>query len=424
MQLNLRKPLTVILSAIMVLTTIASLASAAPKETETKDVYRIVALGDSVSVGYEPGMKTGSIPYGYVDRLYEQALFHGRSELASYAVMGLTAPGLSTLLKGAADAKKLTSADLLGETTLPAEVLQQADSIGAKTPELAADLAQANLVVLTIGGNDFSPIIKAIKDLTGDTAKQTIENNFNITMNNYAESMDKVIKGLHLLAPNAQIVLADQYLPLWEPLPYYSELSNAVITLANRLDTLAEDLNKQDIPLKIAHVSPKFVKNEKKFTHFNVVEEFDTHPSQAGYESIAQTFAEVIWKQYLKPAPRASGVPISIIINGKEPPNKPTMINNTTFLALTDVADAVGAEVKWTQKTKTAVFSKNGRVVSITVGAKTITINGVSQPISTPAYFQTVGKNLKTYVPLAVISSGLDYQVVYRKNLLAAFINS
>ena len=80
--------------------------------------------------------------------------------------------------------------------------------------------------------------------------------------------------------------------------------------------------------------------------------------------------------------------------------------------------------MQWIQKTKTAVFSKDGKEVVIQVGAKTIVVNGVTQSLVTPAYFQQVGKIQKTYVPLAVISAGLDYQVVFRKKLLTAFINS
>jgi hypothetical protein len=51
-------------------------------------------------------------------------------------------------------------------------------------------------------------------------------------------------------------------------------------------------------------------------------------------------------------------------------------------------------------------------------------VNGVSQPLATPAYFQQVGKELRTYVPLAVISNNLDYQVIFRNKPMAVFINS
>jgi hypothetical protein len=192
--------------------------------------------------------------------------------------------------------------------------------------------------------------------------------------------------------------------------------------VADKLDLFKDDLDKKGIPLQIAHVSYKF-KGDPFLTHLNPLE-MDTHPTQAGYETIAQVFADVVWKKYQKPTPRAKGVPISVVINGVESPNKAVIVKNTTFLAIRDVANAVDAEFIWNQKTKTASFSKNGRKVVLTIGAKTIQVNGAIQPLDTPAYFQQSGKELKTYVPLAVISEGLDFQVVFRKQLLTAFINS
>ncbi|WP_239618866.1 stalk domain-containing protein [Cohnella mopanensis] len=417
---------TALLAALLTFTVVPSVSANDPVSS-TKDTYRIVALGDSISVGYEPLpeiVNGTSAPYGYVDRLYEQALFHGRSELTNYAIMGLTTPGLSQLLEGAADKKPLKAADLQDFSSFDPRVSQQADLVASKTPELAVDLAQADLVVLTIGGNDFGPIIQAAKDPNTDSARQIIQDSFDKTMNNYTEDLDKMMTRLHELAPDATIVIADQYLPLWKKHGLYNVLKDSVSKLAVGLDQFAAKLNQRGIPVSVAHVSGKFFDNEGPYTYFNVIDGLDIHPKQAGYEAIAQTFSEVIWKQYLKPAPRAADVPLSVVVNGKELPSKAATINNTTFLALRDVADAMHADLKWTQKTKTAVFSKDGREVVITIGASTIIVNGVSQSLKNPAYFQQVGKIQKTYVPLAVISEGLDYQVVFRKKLMTAFINN
>ncbi|HER2209500.1 TPA: hypothetical protein VJT00_001852, partial [Streptococcus pyogenes] len=39
--------------------------------------FRLITLGDSITVGYEPNLK--ELPYGYVERLQEQGLLHGRT---------------------------------------------------------------------------------------------------------------------------------------------------------------------------------------------------------------------------------------------------------------------------------------------------------------------------------------------------------
>ncbi len=408
----LRKTLTLAMTAIIALTTVFP-AAAADKEITSKDAYRIVALGDSISVGYEPGMTASSVPYGYVDRLYEQALFHGRSELVNYAIMGLTTPGLSNLLQGAADAKPLSSADL--QDSFDDRVIKHADEIASKTSDIAADLATADLIVLTIGANDFGTILKAVRDQTTEDARLTIQSSFDSALNKYTADLDKMIRQLHGLAPNAQIVLADQYLPLFAGHALYPDLLAAVEKLSDQVDIFTEQLTKEGISVQAAHISDKSISN-----YFNAFDGFDTHPKQAGYEAIAIAFADVIWKQYLKPATRAADVPLSVIINGKELISKPTVVKNTTFLGLRDVSNAVGADLEWIQKKQTAIFRKNGREVSITIGAKTMIVNGITQPLDTPAYV----KDKSIYVPLAVIIKGLDYQVVFRKSLLTAFINS
>jgi len=408
---------------------IAVSSAADPKPSAVADGTRIVALGDSVSVGFEPteAIKNGTAaPYGYVDRIMEQSLFRDRTELENYAVMGLTTLGLVNLLQGAEDGKPLSAKDLQDFSSYDPRVAAQADAVAKRTKELASDLSQADLVVLTIGGNDFSSLIKtAVQAKSIESARQIIQDSFQKTMNNYTEDLEKMITRLHDLAPGAQIVIADQYLPLFKGHELYPLLSEKVGDLSDALDLFAKRMLGLGVPIKIAHVSGKFLGKESEWTYFNMWDGYDIHPKQAGYEALAQSFAETIWSDgYLKTKPRAAGTPMSVVINGKEPPSKPVVVNNTTFLALRDVADAVGADLKWNQKTKTAVFAKDGNEVAVTIGAKTIVVNGETKPLATPAYFQQDGKLQKTYVPLAVISEGLNFQVVFRKPILTAFIRS
>lgn len=423
MKLYFRKPLTAIFAVILAFTTVST-ALAEETPMTSKDIFQIVAIGDSITVGYEPGMDLASSPYGYDDRLLEQALYHGRADLFNYAIMGLTTPGLINLLQGAADGRKLTSSELQDFSTFDPLVAQQADAIAAKTDQLAADLSTADLVVLTIGANDFGEFIKDIVSQSTEDARRTLEDNFDHIMNKYTTDLDKMIRQLHLMAPGAQIVLADQYLPLPKIHPLYEDLLKVVQKFSDKLDTISEGLAKEGIYTQIVHVSEKFVGKESTYAHVAaLLEKKDNHPTQAGYEAIAQAFADVIWKQYLKPSPKASENNLSIIINGKELFSEAIVKKNTTFLALRDVSDAVEAELKWNQKLQTATFLKNGREVTITIGSKTMLVNGVSQPVDTPAYFHKVGKLQKTYVPLAVIIKGLDYNVVYRKKMQTIFIN-
>lgn len=422
MKLKLHKPFALLLGAVMTLTTMSA-ASAANAEAPMKDIYEIVALGDSLTVGYEKDMTEKSVPYGYVDRIYEQALFHSRASLSNYGIMGLTTPGLNQLLKGAEEGRKLDANDLQDNfSDFPVEVGRQADSIATIAPEIAIKLKSADLVVMTIGGNDFGALIKKVIEQP-ETAKQTIADEFDTTMNNYTTDLNMVIRQLHIMAPNAQIVFSDQYLPLWYSHDLYPDLLKQVNKLANHLDGVVEKLTQEGLPVKVAHISPKFNGNEIALTYAETFD-YDNHPRQEGYEAIAETYADVIWKQYLKPAPREANIPISVIINGKELSNTPILRNGTTYLAIRDFSNAVNAELEWIEKTRTAIFRKDGNEVSITIGAKTMIVNGVKQPLETPAYIQKSGAVNKTYVPLAVIIKGLSYDVVYRGKIKTAFINS
>jgi lysophospholipase L1-like esterase len=418
---KLRKPFVVILGAIMTLTTLSA-ASAANTNTTTPDSYDIVALGDSLTVGYEQKMTEKSIPYGYVDRLYEQALFHGRADISNYGIIGLTTPGLNQLLQGAAGGKKLKAADLQDFSPYPAAASVQADSVAAIAPEIATKLATADLVVMTIGGNDFGTFIKKVLKLPAETAKQSIQDEFDTTMNEYTTELNTTIRQLHELAPNAQIVLSDQYLPLWSTHALYPELLLAVDKLANHLDDVAEQFIQAGIPVKVAHISPAFKGKELSYTYVNGFD-YDNHPKQQGYEVIAKAFAEVIWKSYLQPAPRAADVPLSVIVNGKELLSTPILKNDTTFIALREVATAVSADVEWIEKTKTAIFRKDGVEVAITIGADQLYVNGAAKDLRVPAYLAVIDNQKKTYVPLAAIADGLNYQVIYRSQLKTAFIN-
>lgn len=394
--------------------------------------YRIVALGDSVTVGYEPGMSVDSIPYGYAERLHEQALFHGRATLDNFGIVGLRSEGLLKLVQGASDGKKLKSNDLQDFSMYDERVALLADQVAGRTADLKQSLAEAELVVMTIGGNDFSHFLMSLKDQSMDNVAKSLDNDYTPLLNQYLENVEKSIRLVSAMAPNAQIWLTDQYLPL--PRLFAADLydklyEKAVEPLTAAIDGLSAKLRADGIQAGSVHLAELFKGKEGVLTHMSVTlgsdEKPDIHPNQKGYAVIAEAFAQTVWKEYRNPSPRPAGVPISVIVGGKEldSPYKPTLKNNTTFVALSDVAAATGAELQWIGKTRTAVFRQNGREVSITIGANTLTVDGVQQQLAAPAYLQKIGKEDKTYVPLAVIVSGLKYDVFYSKKLQAAFIN-
>jgi len=402
------------------------------------NVYSIVALGDSISAGYEPGLTIGSVPYGYVERLYEQALFYGRAEAVNYGIIGLRVEGLNRLLQGAVAHEALKAEDLQDFSMFPRaeEIAAFAQSVADRMDELPNSLENADLVTVVIGGNDFRPFLTELIGQSMDDIAEALQTRYPDLLTQYADGYETALRRISAMAPQAQIVITDQYLPLSElilkvilkkdPSLYATLYEKVVQPLTDTVDGLAAKLKTDGLNISAVHLAQRFKGAEGRMTHIN---EEDNHPTQDGYQAIAEAVAEAVWKEYRKPAPRPADVPISVIIRGKEllSDYKPTLVNDRTFLALRDVSDAMDAELEWDPLTKTAVFRQNGREVSITIGAGTMVVGGVSKPLDTPAYWQDVVVNGKaegkTYVPLAVIADGLGYEVYYSKKLQTAFIN-
>ena len=87
-------------------------APAYADEVTDQNTYRIVTLGDSLTVGYEPGMDMNSKPYGFVDRLYEQGLFHGRTEVTNLGIGGLKTDGLKHYIQAVVDERAITAEEM------------------------------------------------------------------------------------------------------------------------------------------------------------------------------------------------------------------------------------------------------------------------------------------------------------------------
>lgn len=396
-------------------------------------VYQIVAVGDSLTAGYQFGFTEQSVPYGYVERVYEQALFHGlRAEYVNYGVLGLKSPGLTRWIEAVSQEKSIPADEVQAGLIDP-----RADRIFADTPKLSAALTKADLIVMTIGGNDLKAVItvldreRAATEAELAAAAALLET----SLSEYEKELEAALKLLAKLQPDAEIVVADQYLPVPSPLiikdspvELYPEtnrqfLLGAQKQLQIRLGALVARLVQDGIDVKVANVAKPFTGNELAYT--SVARE-DIHPNALGYAAMGKAFSETIWNEYLTVKPRDKNVPISVVVNGKELVGsyKPVLIQNRTFVPLREITEALGATVKWNSKTQTATIEQEGRTVAITIGATSLTVNGIKTKLNAqPAFLHKVGKESKTYLPLAALSEGLAFQVVYRDTLKAAFIN-
>lgn len=341
-------------------TTTASLPANKDAIAVTKE-FRIVTLGDSITVGYEPNLK--ELPYGYVERLQEQGLLHGRTQVDNYGIAGLKSSGLKNFADAIKEGKALTS-----EAIQPSLPDPRAGQVGANIAAIRESVAGANLVAITIGGNDVSELLGSA-DKLGDAELQAKVKEL---LSSYTANVSAVINDIHEINPNAKIVIADQYQPMPEVAgkALYAKLMEASQGFTTTIDGIATEFSAKGMDVKVAHVAKEFVGGEGTMTH--MIKDRDFHPNQLGYEAIAKVFAETIWGDYTKLTVPAAGQPMNIIVSGKtlDTPYKPIIRNGKNFVAIQDIVNAVGATTVWDNKTSTATITYGDRKVAVKIGQR------------------------------------------------------
>lgn len=411
-----------------------SVLTAAETSTEAPETYDIVVLGDSLAAGYEHGFTEASVPYGFAEHVYEQALFQGhRAEYANFGLIGLKSEGLSKWVAAAAAGKTATKADIQPGLSDP-----RADRMFKQTAQLKLDLQEAELILVAIGGNDFLSLIKNLQADGTIADKQALETTLEGLLTGYETQLKATLAEIHKLRPDAEIVVANQYLPIpfakiKDEVVYYIPESTAEFfvdgqaKLLEILDGVVGDFQEEQADVKIADVAAAIEKNILIYTNVGKKdEEQDVHPTRDGYAAMGKAFAEAAFGEFKTVRKKPAGVPISVVVKGKELTTSyvPRIKNGRTFVAIADITDAIGAKRTWNAKTNTATITLKERTVELTIGARTVKVNGKTIPLTAdPAYFEQFPGEKKTYVPLAALSEGLGLQVEYREILDTAFIN-
>lgn len=349
--------------------------------------YHYVALGDSLTTGFEPGVTQ---PYGFVDRLYEQSLFRGRASLANYGVNGLTSTGLKDLVESA-----------VGATD-------------EKSKSMIRDIEEAQLITITIGGNDFRELPQLVQKMSKDELREYVSKGVEV----YGQQVTTVLNRLYQLNPQVQIVMADQYQPVppMDPATYES-LNMAAEMFTHKLNEVIDPFLEEDKNIGVAEVAKLFRGKEMMLTH---ILSLDIHPNQLGYEEMAKAFTEVIWADGEYRGVEA-GVPVTVVLNGErfQPPWAPLLLKDRTYVTLREYAEAIGADVEWDESAKKVMVKKGDQAIQVVIGSDELAVNGERIKLSAPVLLV----NDKTYVPLRVLAEGLQLQVEYSAPSRTVFVN-
>ncbi|WP_168123631.1 stalk domain-containing protein [Paenibacillus sp. HB172176] len=406
--------------------------------SQAVDSYGIVAIGDSLAAGYEMGFGLDSIPYGIGEHVYEQALFHGlRAEYANYGIIGLTTHDLNAWLGASIQQETLTSDEVPSSKKDP-----RAEDILMQSPQLIEDIEDAELILINIGGNDFLTLFDKLDEYGKDTAfnqmsadkQQDLSDSLDSLLKDYQAELQSILNKLAELAPNAEVIISNQYLPIPKLFNTYQLPASTVEFLQKGqsgiqevLDAFVSEFAEKGLELIEADAAAAIEPSVLALTN---IAHGDYHPNEDGYEALGKAFSKLLWDDYRTVQPRDASVPISVVVNGQQVITKytPTLKKDRTFISLRDITDAIGADLEWVTATNTAVITLQDRTVEITLDAKTYVVNSETKTLNAePAYMQsfTFGTKVegKTFVPLAALSEGLGLQVVYRKPLQTAFIN-
>mgnify|MGYP000861526104 CR=1 FL=1 len=429
---GMRRALVVALAAALAVGLLQALpgrAGAAEPDAGSDGVLRIVALGDSLAAGYEYGMEklANPVPYGFVERVWEQALFRGfRAEFSNYGIIGLRTEGLEKLLARVERGEGSDGPDLLAEGQT-AFVDPRIKSLVGDGEAVRRNIERADLILIQVGGNDFAGYVLALNDGKAEQADEMLPE----ILERMRASIETAIRTIHSINPDALIVVGDQFSPvprkvLTTEIAYYDKLQDAVKRVTGTLEDMSALFAEEGRDVRVAHSAERFVGRELSMTTMLAGglqgDRSAIHPNQNGYDAMGRAFVEAIWGEYLEPSPREADVPLSIFVNGEElkPGNeKPLVRNNFTFLVLRDIANALHADLAWDGKTKSATFKLKGRTVVLTLGSSEIIVNGEKRTIPAAPF----AENGRTYVPLGALSDALGFNVVYRNGLKTAFIN-
>lgn len=407
-----RRSFSFCLAFFLLLALMAPSASAADSRSPSAEKY--VVFGDSLAIGFEPGMTTASVPYGYADRLYEQALLHGRAAIANYGIGGLTSAGLKAMLQAVVDGSTVKGADI--QKSLPDP---RADQVVGDTAKIKADIAAATLITITIGGNDIGASILSELTTMNDTQLEEFSAKW---MKTYTDNLTSALQNIFTINKNVRVYVADQYSPIPAVLKAeYPKAQKLKDRFTATLKQVEQSFRKNSYNITAVPVAESFVGSEGLYSHIAVR---DIHPNQSGYGKIAEIFSKAIWGEYRTDL--AKSEPITVVVAGRtvQTNHLPALIQDSTFVPLREYSEGLGATVDWEDSTKTATVRYNGNSVALTIDSTTIAVNGVQKLIElAPPHSHESAGETKTYIPLRLMAEGLGFDVQYVQQSRTAYIN-
>jgi lysophospholipase L1-like esterase len=152
-----------------------------------------------------------------------------------------------------------------------------------KTPEIKVMLQKADLVIITIGGNDIMKVVR-------DNISNLQLSKFTTEKENYRTHLSQIMEAVTQENPQASIVLVGLYNPFSK---WFSNIKE--------MDEIVADWNKAGQTVIANYPNAYFVEIEDLFlnTDENLLFTDNFHPNDKGYELIAQRLNQTLEERVL-----------------------------------------------------------------------------------------------------------------------------
>lgn len=318
--------------------------------------YTIVALGDSITAGFEPDRELGFDTYGFVERLEEQGWFHNETKAINLGVVGLTSNGLLNYVTALQTGKAVT-AEYIQANLNDDRIVELAKGISTNRQKLI----DADVITITIGGNDLVQVITRLK-LSNLTQ---FKSDVNAAIAAYKQNLQKIIETIYAINPTAKIVVADQYQPIPQKTVgfLYPFLQDSMKQFSESTETVASQFRKNNRQVQVVHLANLFKGKESVYTHIDTHR--DIHPNQEGYQLIAKEISSLIWGNYLDTAGSKGKSPLAIVFRGHElkltPVLSPLFANGVIYVPVSELINGLGGSVGWKNTTKSISIQFEGK---------------------------------------------------------------
>lgn len=227
---------------------------------ERKPHHSLVALGDSITYGYNLG-ENNDAP-------------------SKYAFPSL----IGTQLK--------KNVENLGVPGWTSDDLLQA----LKTEKFQTSIKKAKIITLNIGSNDILRLASQYGLLNPENAQKPIQltpeqqQGFQQATQKFSENLPIIIKNIKQLAPSSKIVLYNLYNPFPSASTYLHPFSETIIGALNTI--ISSNTNKFRLPLADAHSAF----DEKQYTLVRLAQN-DVHPTMEGQKVLAELGEQILKKK-------------------------------------------------------------------------------------------------------------------------------